>query len=86
MLYMDARFLALCMCAEIWITTEVRLLLREQGEEEIFQGESRIRRLNMGWDEKEKLEIWGGITNTQGHLKSHIEAHDCRRFLKYIQR
>lgn len=55
------------MCAEIWITTEVILQLRDQGEEGIFQGESRIRRLNMGWDEKEKLEIWGGITNTKGH-------------------
>lgn len=47
------------MCAEIWITTEVKFLLRDQGEEGIFQGESRIRRLNMGWGEKEKLEIWG---------------------------
>lgn len=46
------------MCAEIWITTEVRLLLRDQGEEGIFQGERRIRRLNVGWDEKEKLEIF----------------------------
>lgn len=74
------------MCAEIEITTEVRLLLRDQGEEGIFQGESRIRRLNMGWGEKEKLEIWGRQLTLKGHLKSHIEACYCRSFLKYIQR